>query len=478
MSQLPPTPAGPAGPENDPLAAPSPALVRRRPASVQLRQSGPGSPGTAAASADDQSTQALGDALRVVYRFLQAGMLILVVVFLFSGLKTVKEGERGIRVAFGKAQADDLTPGFQISLPQPLGDILKIDTGNRVVNEDNQFWLRGSGPERYADDAALARNKGTPNLDPISDGFLLTGDLSIGHAVVRVEYGRDPGHIYEFARGIHPEAEQRIVLGAVRRGIVRAAASVTIDQFRKEGVLQAEALRIAQQSLDDLHAGLQIRSFDVTRRTVPAGLINKFNEVEASVNNAAKVISEAEQARQATLASTAGAASEQALTLIDRYDALYTAGKREEADGVLGQIDALLAGSAAIEGRPTVFASGRATQSIESARADKARAVSRAQGDAALFTAKRAAFLSNPGVVLLGDWADAFGSFVNRDTVQVFLMPQGVTTLDMNLNRDQDLVKEQEQEAARRKQEEINRNNTAALRKAELKPVERPREGN
>ncbi|MFT3686348.1 MAG: hypothetical protein QM783_15745 [Phycisphaerales bacterium] len=263
-------------------------------------------------------------------------------------------------------------------------------------------------------------------------------------------------------------------MGAVRRGVVRAAASVTIDQFRKEAVLQAEALRIAQTSLDDLHAGLQIRSLDVTRRMVPANLINKFNEVEASVAAASKLISEAEQARQAILASTAGPAAEEALDLIAKYDTLYTSGNKAEAEKVLARIDGLLAGKEPVEGKPNVFASGKATQAIDSARADRARTVSRAQGDAALFAAKRAAFQSNPGVVLLSDWTDAFNNFVNRDTVQVFMLPPGVKTLDVLLNRDQDLVKEQEQKAAAKLQEDLNRRNADELRKAELKPVDRP----
>lgn len=470
MSQLPPLP-----PENnDPLAAPSPALVRRRPATVQLRQGGVGpvGEGGAALGGADQSTQALGDALKVVYRFLQLGMVVLVVVFLLSGLKSVKEGERGIRVALGKAQDRDLTPGFQLSLPQPLGDILKIDTGNRNITENNEFWQAGSGQARYAPDADLARS-GRNSLDPIQDGFLLTGDLSMGHAIVSVTYGRNPNKVYDFARRIHPDAEQKIVAAAIRRGIVHAAAAVTIDQFRKDkdSVVPAEALRIAQASLDALDAGLEIRSFNIERRMVPAGLISKFDEVEASVNTAAKTISEAEQYRQATLAGTAGAAADEALALIDRFDSLYTAGKTAEADAVLARIGALLAGTQPVEGKPNTFASGKATQAIASAQSDRSRAVSRAQGDAALFAAKREAFLSNPGVVLMGDWADAFASFVNRDTVQVFMLPPGASAIDVYLNRDPEVQKAQEQKAAIIKQNEINLKNLEDLRKADLKPT-------
>jgi len=460
LSQLPPLPP-------DDGDAPSPALVRRRPASVQLRQSGPT---TVESAGGDQSSQALGDALRVVYRFLQFGMIVLVAVFLLSGLKSVSEGERGIRLAFGKVRADDLTPGFQISLPRPMGDILRIKTSNFDVTEDNQFWQAGSGPSRYADDATLMRS-GRNNLDPIQDGFLLTGDLGIAHAIVRVTYGRDQEKVAQFARQVHPDAERSIVLGAARRGLVRATAGASIDQFRKDeqSVLEAEAWRIAQKTLDDMQTGLQIRSYNVTRKMVPAGLISKFNEVEASVNLARKLIVDAEQYRQATLAGTAGPAADEALALIDRFDALYTAGKKDEADAVLARIDGLLAGREPVDGQPGVFAGGKATQTIEVARSERARAVTRAQGEAAQFAAKLTAFRSNPGVVLLGDWADAFASFVNRDNVQVFMLPPNATAIDLMINRDPDLQKEQEQKAAMLQQIEINKKNLQDLRDQELK---------
>jgi len=477
VSQLPPNPpvGGPDDQSNQPAASPS--LVRSRPASVQLRQAAATGDSGGSSGGADQSTQALGDALKVVYRFLQFGMVVLVVVFLFSGLKSVKEGERGIRVAFGKAQANDLTPGFQLSLPQPMGDILKIDTGNRNITENDQFWPAGSGASRYADDTTLSRS-GRNNLDPIQDGFLLTGDLGMGHAIVSVSYGRDPDKVYEFARAIHPDAEQAIVFGAVRRGIVRAAASVTIDQFRKDSVMQAEALRVAQKSLDDLNAGLQIRSFDITRRMVPSGLIAKFNEVEASVAIAAKMVSEAEQYRHATLGGTAGPAADEALALIDQFEALYTAGKKAEADEVLTHIDALLAGRVPVTGRPGVFASGKAKQTIETARSDRAKAVSRAQGDAAIFAAKLAAFRSNAGVVLLGDWSDAFASFVNRDTVQVFMLPPNISVMEMQVNRDPEVQKAQEKKAALLEQIRINQKNAKELRDQELQAQPKNAEAN
>jgi hypothetical protein len=52
------------------------------------------------------------------------------------------------------------------------------------------------------------------------------------------------------------------------------------------------------------------------------------------------------------------------------------------------------------------------------------------------------------------------------------MIPPGTKTMSLSLNRDQDLVKEQEQKAASKDQERINRQNQENLRKMELKPAE------
>lgn len=428
---------------NDP--APNPAMVRRRPASVTLRE------GAVQGPSADTANQALGDALKVVYRFLQVGMVILIGVFLLSGLQSVKEGERGVLVSLGRVVDDGLEPGFHISLPQPLGEILKFNTGNQTLDISGEFWPAGSAQDRFKEDAVLA-NSARPKLDPVSDGFLLTGDLSIGHVVARVEYKRDPAQIRDFAKRIHPDSEQKFVRSAVMQGLVRASAGRTIDQFRKENSLQEEAQRHAQKTLDSIGSGLQLTTLVLQRRMVPPALFKTFGEVEASLSNANKLISEAEQFRQATLASTAGDVAEELLTLVEQYDREYTAGKSVESDATLAKIAAILEGQPVGDSGKRI--AGKASQILAEAKSERARTLSQSQANAALFKAKYEAFKTNPGVVLVGDWSDAFTRFVSRDTVQVFMIPPTTTTLDMLINRDPDLQKEQEALLAKRAQEE------------------------
>jgi len=422
-------------------AGASPAMVRRRGASVQLRAS------EGAVRPEESANQALGEALRVVYRFLQVGMLILIGVFLLSGLQSVQEGERGVRVSMGRVVADDLMPGFQLSLPRPLGEIIKVNVGNRSLDVKEQFWpAQGDPAQRFADDSVIA-NSGRGKLDPAQDGMLLTGDFSIAHATAKVEYARDPEKVRKFVSTVRDEvAEQGMVLSAVRQGMVRASAGATIDQFRKEQTVQRLAQEIAQQQLDKMGSGLTIRSLVIDRRMMPPNLIRIFNEVDNSIAKSAEEINKANQERQAKLSAVAGDAAEDLLRLIDAYDHQTTAGETAKAEATLAEIDRLLLGGAiAADGlRPGARVTGEATGILSTARGDGTRTLARAQASARLFDAKLENFKANPGVVLTSDWADAFAQFVGRDSVQTFMLPPGTKTLELLVNRDPEVQKEQE----------------------------------
>src|SRR5215470_16874631 len=62
-----------------------------------------GQVGTDAAMRDamDPANQSLADALRLSFRVLQIVMLVLVVLFLASGFRTVKEGQSGVATVWG-----------------------------------------------------------------------------------------------------------------------------------------------------------------------------------------------------------------------------------------------------------------------------------------------------------------------------------------------------------------------------------------
>ena len=62
----------------------------------------------------DPANQSLADALRLSFRVLQAVIVVLIVLFLASGLKTVDDGYSGVRTLWGRI-VEPLSPGPKFS---------------------------------------------------------------------------------------------------------------------------------------------------------------------------------------------------------------------------------------------------------------------------------------------------------------------------------------------------------------------------
>lgn len=456
MSQIPPgnTPADPT--RADP-GAPSPALVVRRRASVNLRNESEG-----ANAGMDPANQSLADALKITYRILQFAMIAMIGVFIFSGLQKVDTNERGVRLQFGAIQNDALDAGPQFSLPRPLGEILRVPKAAASLRIDQDFMpqFQNRGDENKTE-AELAVTGGKPDLNPVTDGSLLTGDLNIAHARFSVEYIVDDKHVRDFIENVRfnePDPAQnsdaRLVANAVRRGAVRAAASISIDELRRGqpdaaragksfDTLEERTLKIAQATLDELKSGIQIKSLKLDRRMVPVRLINDFNKVEENLSKAKTLADEARQTRSAALAKAAGDAAPALLKLIDEYDAQYSAGRFAEADATLAKIDAIFEGrEVEIDGQKvTQRLSGAAASKMSEAQQYRSSIVSKAQSDTNAFKAKLGAYQANPAVLLTGEWADATSAFIGRDLTQTYLVGPD-SPLQLWFNRDPDLARQ------------------------------------
>ncbi len=461
---------------DQPGPAPNPAMMPppsgRRAASITLRE-------RAGDQADlatmmDPASKSLADALRICYRLLQGTMVVLVVLFAFSGVKTVNTGEKGMRLLFGRPQATDLPPGPQFTLPEPLGELVRISTGAQTARFDDEFWPAVSQSARGKPVAEI-RNEGKARLDPAADGSLITADGNLAHARFSVLYRRE--NVMDNARNVDPLDEVWVVRAAVRRGAVIAAAGVTIDEMRsglpddgRKGAfasMQRRTREAAQELLNALNTGIVIDDLSVLEPTAPLFLIRDFELVQTAQSGAKEAIDRAGQDRVRRLARVAGSASEPLLALIDQYDRRLARGEVQEAEKVLAGIDTILEGKAfsgfGVEVPPGAL-SGEAAQALSAAREYRSSAVSRAAADATMFERKLEAFRQNPEVVMTGDWTQAFTRFMTRDNVEAHILPPGSGPVQLSLNRDPELVRKM---ALRRQREAADKRNKAAQEEAD-----------
>lgn len=441
----------------------------RRDATVNLRaQAGAGGDEMPAL---DPANQSLADALRLVFVLLQFSMLVLFVLFAFSGFQTVRETESGVRLLFGRVTGERLEPGPHLSFPYPMGELLRVDTGLVAMEIDDAFWPALSEDQKRLTLQQVIQQNNKLSLKPGEDGSLITGDEAIAHAKWRVQYvRRDPR---KFVQNVMPDAERNLVRAAVERGVVQAVAQINLDDLLKQssgesGSVASRARAVAQAALDRIESGISIEGLTLVDRTPPFFVYADFSGVQSAQQKADQQRSEAESAATNTLNGMAGDASGPLIAQIDRYETALTTGDTKAQADALGGIQALL------EGRPVsvgaehiaVQASGAVTAIINEARQYRSSVVSQRRAELETFRAKLAQFKTNPGLVIQREWADAMAEFLSRDVVEVFALPPGRAgdVTELWINRDPAWVKEVE---AARKERELKRATQQRQREAE-----------
>jgi len=443
----------------------------------------------------DPANQSLSDALRVMYRLLQAGMVVLGVVFVLSGFRYVKEGEKGIRLLFGRVQQSGLEPGFQWSAPYPLGDLLKINTkGYEDVRIDKDFWVPvppgtvDPSPDKLPPTDAIKPEEGS--------GYVLTADGNIAHTKWKVGYQR--ADVTKYSQNLLPDSEKEVVRAAVKRGVVHASAQVGIEDLLKqssdEGNVSKTAKRIAQDTLDRMNSGLQIDQFSLDQVIAPLFVRGDFAKVQSAVSNAAKVRDEATSERTRRLNEVAGlsspylvgeeTSSRKVVGLITQYEQAIGSQDVAAQKRTLDTIEAIFENRSVTVDIQTMNADGQwvttaetvkdATSGgvrlmLEEAKRYQAEVVGRARSDLARFEAKLAQFEANPSLMIQREWSVAMRELLAKDSVQFMLMPAGVNTSTLLLNSDPDIIKNRDRARKERENTEAEKRRMRELRETQFR---------
>jgi membrane protease subunit HflK len=457
-------------------AAPSGPVESGRTTSVRFDNAAGGSARADMGARMDAANQSLADALRITFRIVQAAMVLLVALFVFSGFKTVKEGERGVSIRLGKAVESNIEPGPHLTWPYPVGEMVTVGTGTVEVRLDRDFfpYQSGSNPDPNVPVNELSN---TSQLDPARDGSLITADLNLAHAQWTVNYRRTDHQSY--VSNIVPSEEQDIVRVAVRRGVIQAVAETTIDDLLKDrDVVPARAREIAQRSLDQIGAGIDIESLVLNRKFAPVFLLDRFARVQSAAQEAGQARETAESSARTLLNGVAGPAADLLAEQIDAYERAIELGQPEEAEVILARIDGILEGQPVDLGGQVVQPeiAGEVSELIKSAANDAYSRREQARAQAELFKAKLAQYRTNPGLTLTREWTEAFRAFTRKDFVQAFVLPEG-TDLDMFINQDPTIIGELDRAQKRREAEQAREQREQEFRRMQYQTERGVREG-
>lgn len=206
------------------------------------------------------------------------------IVYFLSGITIVKPDEIVLIFRWGRLVGD--TPALQQHGPGLLIAFPKpIDRVLRV--QVKHVW------ETQISSLASGDNWNTDyGLDPLTSGYALTGDQNIVHVDMIARY-----RVKEPAQWVLLGAKPKDLLRVqVTAAMVRTLGEIGVDTVLAEGRknLIAAATRRAQVGLDAAHSGIELESLEVSRLGPPHALATEFDAVQSAFIEAETKKKEAE----------------------------------------------------------------------------------------------------------------------------------------------------------------------------------------
>ncbi len=406
----------------------------------------------------DAAGKSLSEALRISFVMLKIIMVVLVIVFLASGFRTVGADEQALVLRFGKirgvGESRILGPGLHWIFPYPIDEIIKIPVAKKVNLLINSFWYFQTKEETLPE-GPKRRDRVPEKLDPLKEGYCITrgkkqnptapdsagSDYNIVHSKWQLTYKIDepesffkniyvedlkPGQIYfdVITKNLTPVLED-----LVADAVVTALVNYTIDEviFEQVGRVTEHVKRLLQEKLDKISSGIKVISVQLTDVTWPRQVNDAFWASIRASQGRQKIISEAKLYAEKTLNETVGS-----LTIADQLlTALNDANATEQQKELLwSQL------------------SGRAQEKIAQARAYRTEVVESAKANAEYLKKILPEYRKRPELVIQKIYLDAIEYVLNSADEKIIIQPAEGTRgkeIRVLLNRDPAIKSKSEQ---------------------------------
>jgi len=276
----------------------------------------------------DAGSQALAEALRSSFAIVKVVMVLLVLLFLASGFFTVGPQERAIILRFGRAQGEGekalLLPGLHWSFPYPIDESIRVSISGLQQVRSSVGWYAVT-PEQ---ELSGAEPPAGATLNPIAEGYALTGDANIIHTKATLTYRiKDPvRYVFSFVNA------SNAVQNALDNALLRAASRFRVDDVLTRDIagFQEVVRRQVTQSAERQDLGILVEQCAV-QSVPPRQLKDAFANVLKAEVMRSKVLNEARGSEnQVTNKASADAESRINLAQSDRARLVSDVGAQAE----------------------------------------------------------------------------------------------------------------------------------------------------
>ncbi len=397
----------------------------------------------------DPANQSLADALRLSFWVLKGIMIVLIVLFLFSGIFMVDQKQVVLVSRFGKLVGEPRNPGLNFAWPPPIDERIEVSTSPQTLVM-KAFWLNLSESDQRRSLSEIPARSSA--LDPAVDGVLVTGDRRLMHLLMNVEYQvnnkvrlradrSDPAEQLSDAVLFVDNVEDapQLVRTVIQNATLAEAARTTAEAILRypEEITLAVRKR-SQQVLDDMETGIVLVKVVPEKTYFPLQARDEYLNVDQAANMKQQAINAAESDRTKKLLGAAGEAWEAIKNEIERLDQVTD---EKERAAVIAGIENLL----------ITKAEGDAGGRIQMARKDKERILEETMAEVARFNAVLEEYRRSPDLVRRRMQSRMLNDLYADQDVVKWWMPAGDKQLMLLLNKDPEEIRQAEREMMKKK---------------------------
>lgn len=394
----------------------------------------------------DPANRSLAEALRLSFGVMKVLMVVLLILFLFSGTRKIDEQHVAVRLMFGKVAGDVgkqvLEPGGPYFWPpEPIGRFILIPTTKQRVAIHDSFWPKISSSEVGVDYKDLSAGSGT--LVPGEDGSLITADQNLVHGKWDVQFVIDRANALDFAKNVGDiEKARNLVRHVCEQAIVKTVAQYTIDELVVQKVWPAEKVtNIAQIQLNEMKSGIKIENLVSSEGVLPPLKVrDDFNEILKSQTEKAQMVEDAQKQARQLLNRTIGGDYQTFLTAIDTYEKA----RRTDDKAAIAESEKHLATLFNADNKQLT---GTARSILNEALQYRERESQTVQAEVNALQQILPQFERNPAIALELAWENMRSEVFTGDKVEVMRLPADAgKTLYIELGLDQTLRKRWERQ--------------------------------
>jgi membrane protease subunit HflK len=404
----------------------------------------------------DAANQSLADSLRASFSVLKGIMAVLVVVYLFSNVKSIESHEEALVLRLGELRRVVNQPGLVWAMPDPMDQIVLLPT--RKSNElfvDSHTFFRTA--EEQGKPLSFISRSPAQGLSPTRDGALLTADAGLVHTRWKVTYKIDD--LRSFVTNLYGSgvgAAESFIRLLVETVGVEVATELTAEEMSRSSfdLVQGEMRRRINVRLTELNAGISVTLVEMVDPTPPIQVRGAFDSTQRAENVKEQTIRAAEQQRAEILSAVAGGAHEK---LADIFDAIDRGGTQDQPVEVLKKrMEEILVNEA----------EGEAGRLIKDAGAYRAVVVSNMQSDVDRYRTLLPEYKRNPKVLLTRLWEQTRQEIFESPGVSKVYRPRGLREFRLKIPLDPEERRTVEEDRLREVQSDLEK-----IRPTKILPV-------